>query len=209
MSDFYSKLIKVQATLNAPKGQYNSFGKYAYRSCEDIMGAVKPLLAEHGLVQFVSDEIVLIGDRYYVKAIVTVTDGKESHTATAFARESLQKKGMDDAQITGATSSYARKYALNGMYNIDDTKDADTNEYRQQATQKANQVVKQQATGFNPQECLSKFVNLASSADMDTLQGSFKQVWTSLKGYPEQAKAKEVYDLRKSELENSQEQING
>ncbi|QWX10237.1 recombination protein [Vibrio phage vB_VpP_BT-1011] len=209
MSDFYSKLIKVQATLNAPKGQYNSFGKYAYRSCEDIMGAVKPLLAEHGLVQFVSDEIVLIGDRYYVKATVTVTDGKESHTATAFARESLQKKGMDDAQITGATSSYARKYALNGMYNIDDTKDADTNEYRQQATQKANQAVKQQATGFNPQECLSKFVNLASSADMETLQSSFKQVWTSLKGYPEQSKAKEVYDLRKSELENSQEQING
>lgn len=205
MSDFYSKLIKVQATLNAPKGQYNSFGKYAYRSCEDIMGAVKPLLAEHGLVQFVSDEIVLIGDRYYVKATVTVTDGKESHTATAFARESLQKKGMDDAQITGATSSYARKYALNGMYNIDDTKDADTNEYRQQAAQKANQAVKQQATGFNPQECLSKFVGLASSADIDTLQGSFKQVWTSLKGYPEQAKAKEVYDLRKSELENSQE----
>lgn len=205
MSDFYSKLIKVQATLNAPKGQYNSFGKYAYRSCEDIMGAVKPLLAEHGLVQFVSDEIVLIGDRYYVKATVTVTDGKDSHTATAFARESLQKKGMDDAQITGATSSYARKYALNGMYNIDDTKDADTNEYRQQAAQKANQAVKQQATGFNPQECLSKFVSLASSADIDTLQGSFKQVWTSLKGYPEQAKAKEVYDLRKSELENSQE----
>ncbi len=204
MSDFYSKLIKVQATLNAPKGQYNSFGKYAYRSCEDIMGAVKPLLAEHGLVQFVSDEIVLIGDRYYVKATVTVTDGKESHTATAFARESLQKKGMDDAQITGATSSYARKYALNGMYNIDDTKDADTNEYRQQATQKANQAVKQQATGFNPQECLSKFVNLASSADMETLQSSFKQVWTSLKGYPEQSKAKEVYDLRKSELETPQ-----
>ena len=114
-----------------------------------------------------------------------------------------------DAQITGATSSYARKYALNGMYNIDDTKDADTNEYRQQATQKANQAVKQQATGFNPQECLSKFVNLASSADMETLQSSFKQVWTSLKGYPEQSKAKEVYDLRKSELENSQEQING
>lgn len=173
------------------------------------MGAVKPLLAEHGLAQFVSDEIVLIGDRYYVKATVTVTDGKESHTATAFARESLQKKGMDDAQITGATSSYARKYALNGMYNIDDTKDADTNEYRQQATQKANQAVKQQATGFNPQECLSKFVNLASSADMNTLQGSFKQAWKSLKGYPEQEKAKEVYDLRKSELENSQEQING
>lgn len=202
--NFYKKLAAVQSTLNAPKSNFNSFGNYHYRSCEDIMGAVKPLLAEHGLVQFVSDEIVLIGDRYYVKATVTVTDGKDSHTATAFARESLQKKGMDDAQVTGSTSSYARKYALNGMYNIDDTKDADTNEYRQQAAQKANQAVKQQATGFNPQECLANFVNFASSADIENLQSSFRQTWTALKGHTEQAKAKEVYDIRKAELETPQ-----
>lgn len=204
MSDFYKKLIQVQATLNAPKNQRNNFGNYNYRSCEDIMGAVKPLLAEHGLVQFVSDEMELIGERYYVKATVTVTDGSVTHSVSAYARESLSKKGMDDAQVTGSTSSYARKYALNGMYNIDDTKDADTNEYRQQATQKANQTVKQQATGFNPKECLANFTNLASSADMVTLQNHFKQVWNHLKGYPEQAKAKEVYDLRKSELETPQ-----
>lgn len=201
MSDFYAKLIKVQATLNAPKGQYNSFGKYPYRSCEDIMGAVKPLLAEHGLVQFVSDEIVQIGDRFYVKATVTVTDGSTSHTVSGFARESLTKKGMDDAQVTGATSSYARKYALNGMYNIDDTKDADTNEYREQAKKKANQQVKQQATGFNPDECLAGFTNAASSANAAMLKTLFGQCWKDLSANKEhQAKAKEVYDLRTQEL---------
>ena len=201
MSGFYAKLIKVQATLNAPKGQYNSFGKYAYRSCEDIMAAVKPLLAEHGLVQFVSDEIVLIGDRYYVKATVTVTDGETSHNVSALARESLTKKGMDDAQVTGSTSSYARKYALNGMYNIDDTKDADTNEYRQVAQSKANQVVKQAATGFNPDESLNKFTSAASSANEQMLKTLFGQCWKELSSNKEhQTKAKEVYDMRMSEL---------
>lgn len=200
--NFYQKLIKVQATLNAPKGQYNSFGKYHYRSCEDIMGAVKPLLAEHGLVQFVSDEIVLIGDRYYVKATVTVTDGENTHSVSALARESLNKKGMDDAQVTGSTSSYARKYALNGMYNIDDTKDADTNEYRQQANQKAHQQVKQAATGFDPEKALSNFTSSASNAQtLEQLQGLFKTAYSQLKGYEQQVKAKDVYDIRKSELE--------
>ncbi|CAL9961387.1 Erf-like ssDNA annealing protein [Vibrio phage K24] len=201
MSNFYSSLIKVQATLNAPKGQFNSFGKYNYRSCEDIMGAVKPLLAEHGLVQFVSDEIVLIGDRYYVKATVTVTNGTDSHSVSALARESLTKKGMDDAQVTGSTSSYARKYALNGMYNIDDTKDADTNQYREQAKNNAHQQVKQQATGFNPDECLSEFTNKASSADEKALKAAFGDAWKKLsQSKQHQEKAKEVYDLRLSEL---------
>lgn len=204
MSEFYEKLIKVQATLNAPKGQFNSFGKYNYRSCEDIMGAVKPLLAEHGLVQFVSDEIELIGNRYYVKATVTVTDGKTTHSVSASARESESKKGMDDAQVTGSTSSYARKYALNGMYNIDDTKDADTNQYREQAKSKANETVRQQATGFNPNECLTTFTSQASSASIEQLQATFKAAWTQLANFKDQqSKAKEVYDIRKSELEES------
>lgn len=200
MSNFYSKLIKVQATLNAPKNQYNSFGKYSYRNCEDIMAAVKPLLAEHGLVQFVSDKIVLIGDRYYVEATVTVTDGEVSHSVTASARESESKKGMDDAQVTGSTSSYARKYALNGMYNIDDTKDADTNQYREQAQSKAHQQVKQQATGFNPDECLASFTGAVSSSNLEMLKALFGQCWKDLKGYPQQAKAKEIYDIRVQEL---------
>lgn len=184
MSEFYSKLIKVQATLNAPKGQRNTFGNYNYRSCEDIMGAVKPLLAEHGLVQFVSDEIVMVGDRFYVKATVTVTDGKTTHEVHGFARESLAKKGMDDAQVTGSTSSYARKYALNGMYNIDDTKDADTNEYRQQAQQKANNTVKEQATGFNPDDALNKAMSAVSKADINTLTVLWNQYGKDLQSYP-------------------------
>lgn len=144
MSDFYKKLIKVQSTLNAPKGQFNSFGKYNYRSCEDIMGALKPLLAAEGLFQFISDSVEVIGDRHYLKATVTVTDGEMSLSNSAFAREDEQKKGMDGSQVTGASSSYARKYALNGMWNIDDSKDADTNEFREQQAKQAKQDVKQQ-----------------------------------------------------------------
>ena len=201
MSEFYSKLIKVQATLNAPKGQRNTFGNYNYRSCEDIMGAVKPLLAEHGLVQFVSDEIVMVGDRFYVKATVTVTDGKTTHEVHGFARESLAKKGMDDAQVTGSTSSYARKYALNGMYNIDDTKDADTNEYRQQAQQKANNSVKQQATGFNPDDALNKAMSAVSAADMNTLTALWNQYGKDLKSYPDQLEElKGACSARRKEL---------
>ena len=119
------KLINVQAELKAPKGQYNSFGKYKYRSCEDIVEAVKPLLKTVGLLLNISDEIVNIGERFYVKATVTVTDGENSIVTTAYAREELEKKGMDGSQVTGAASSYARKYALNGMFAIDDTKDSD------------------------------------------------------------------------------------
>lgn len=199
MSDFYSSLIKVQATLNAPKGQFNSFGKYNYRSCEDIMGAVKPLLAEHGLVQFVSDEIVLIGDRYYVKATVTVTNGTDSHSVSALARESLTKKGMDDAQVTGSTSSYARKYALNGMYNIDDSKDADTNEFRQQATSNAQNQVKTVVIDFD--KILGEFTSKASGANEQSLKTAFGDAWKKLsQSKQHQGKAKEVYDLRLSEL---------
>jgi len=123
-------LAKIQKELKAPKNQRNNFGNYNYRSCEDILEAVKPYLdGKDEISLIVNDEIVQIGDRYYVKATAVLTDkdGKTA-SATAFAREPLTKKGMDDAQITGATSSYARKYALNGLFAIDDSKDADTNE---------------------------------------------------------------------------------
>jgi len=119
-------LSDIQAKLKAPKGQTNTFGKYKYRSCEDIVEAVKPLLAEHGASLIISDEIVFIGERYYVKATATINLENEGAVATAYAREPYEKKGMDLAQLTGATSSYARKYALNGLLAIDDTKDADT-----------------------------------------------------------------------------------
>ena len=119
------KIIKVQSTLKAPKNQRNNFGNYNYRSCEDILEAVKPLLAENGLVLTISDDMVMLGNRFYVKAEATITDGENKITNTAFAREEETKKGMDASQITGAASSYARKYALNGLFCIDDTKDAD------------------------------------------------------------------------------------
>ena len=134
MEDLLTKLSAVQQHLKAPKGQRNSFGNYNYRSAEDILEAVKPLLFEHGLVMTISDSIVNLGDRYYVEATVTVQNGTDSLQVTGMAREAENKKGMDEAQITGAASSYARKYALNGMFDIDDTKDADTNEHHMATT---------------------------------------------------------------------------
>lgn len=119
------KLIEIQSELKAPKSQFNKFGGYNYRNCEDILEAVKPLCAKHEIVPLLSDEIVMIGDRFYIKATAKVTDGKDEIATTAFARESKEKKGMDESQITGSASSYARKYALNGLFCIDDTKDAD------------------------------------------------------------------------------------
>lgn len=130
----YKKLLDIQTELKAPKGQYNSFGKYKYRSCEDILEAVKPICKEHKATLYLSDSIENVGDRYYIKAIATlydIDDGSFTQN-TAYAREEETKKGMDGSQITGTASSYARKYALNGLFCIDDTKDADTDEYKQQ-----------------------------------------------------------------------------
>ena len=121
------ELVSIQQELKAPKGQYNSFGKYPYRSCEDILEAVKPLLGKHSCILNISDQIEMVGDRYYVKATATIINSEgKSVTTTAFAREQESKAGMDASQLTGSTSSYARKYALNGLFCIDDTKDADT-----------------------------------------------------------------------------------
>jgi len=127
--NIYEKLLNIQAELKAPKNQYNSFGKYHYRSCEDILEGLKPLLTKYKATLIIDDEIVQIGDRYYVKATATLIDvegeGRECISSTAFAREDEKKTGMDLSQLTGSTSSYARKYALNGLFAIDDTKDSD------------------------------------------------------------------------------------
>ena len=172
----YAALQAVQRELKAPKGQYNSFGKYKYRSCEDIVEAVKPLLNEHGLILTMSDDVVefgnyahkkttgndvveISGSRIYIKATATVIDvvTGDKIEVTAMAREPEEKKGMDCSQITGTASSYARKYALNGLFAIDDTKDADTNEYRQtaqnrpQATQNAKPTTSTKAPAKAPQ----------------------------------------------------------
>lgn len=128
------KLSEIQKVLKAPKGQFNKFGGYKYRSCEDIIEAVKPLCAALGTVLTLSDDVQAVGDRFYIKATAALTDAEsgEAVTVTAFAREAASKKGMDESQITGTASSYARKYALNGLFCIDDTKDADTDAYTEQ-----------------------------------------------------------------------------
>ena len=137
----YETLSNIQVELKAPKNLYNSFGKYKYRNAESILEAAKPLCAKHGCTLTVSDEVILIGNRYYIKATATVQD-KDGNAAstTALAREDETKKGMDGAQITGTASSYARKYALNGLFCIDDTKDPDSDEYHNQTTE-SNQPV--------------------------------------------------------------------
>lgn len=123
------QLIAIQGKLKAPKGQKNTFGGYKYRSCEDILEAVKPHLAENEAQLTLSDDVVVVGERIYVKATATFSSKDGTETVTAWAREAETKKGMDDSQVTGSTSSYARKYALNGLFLIDDTKDADTDEH--------------------------------------------------------------------------------
>lgn len=128
----YEKLMHIQTEIKAPKNLYNSFGKYKYRNAEGICEAVKPYLAKENASLVLHDDLVNVGDRIYVKATACLIDNESGRTveATAFAREALSKKGMDDSQITGTASSYARKYALNGLFLLDDTKDADTDENR-------------------------------------------------------------------------------
>ena len=129
------KLSNIQQELKAPKGQYNSYGGYNYRSCEDILEAVKPLLKANKCILTISDELINLGDRYYIRAEAKLTDAEKPtafYSNTAYAREEETKKGMDGAQITGTASSYARKYALNGLFCIDDQKDADTDEHAKQ-----------------------------------------------------------------------------
>lgn len=138
--EIYKKLMGLQTELKAPKNQRNNFGNYNYRSCEDILEAVKPLLDKYKVALTIKDEVVLIGDRYYIKATSTLIDIDTGETveASAFARESEDKRGMDASQLTGATSSYARKYSLNGLLCIDDNKDADSTNMHGKDTIKVN-----------------------------------------------------------------------
>ena len=138
--EIYKKLMSIQTKLKAPKSQRNSFGNYNYRSCEDILEAVKPLLDEFKVALTIKDEIILIGERYYIKATATLIDIDTGDTTetSAYARESAEKRGMDSSQVTGATSSYARKYALNGLFAIDDNKDADATNTHGKDTIKVN-----------------------------------------------------------------------
>lgn len=134
----FDKLVRIQSRLKAPKNQKNTFGGYNYRSCEDILEAVKPIANELDCIVLLSDEVVMVGDRFYIKATATLADSASGQTIenTAYAREPQDKKGMDASQVTGTSSSYARKYALNGLFAIDDTKDADTDEHHKQTEPK-------------------------------------------------------------------------
>ena len=161
--NIYEKLLKIQTELKAPKNQRNNFGGYDYRSCEDILEAVKPLCEKYNVVTLIEDAIVMVGERYYVRAtaiLVDLEDQKDGQIATienvAYAREEENKKGMDASQVTGATSSYARKYALNGLFCIDDTKDADTDAYQKQNktenTQKTKTTYANKTQNSQPQQ---------------------------------------------------------
>lgn len=155
----FEKLAIIQSDLKAPKGQFNNYGGYKYRSCEDILEAVKPLLKANNCLLTINDEIVTIGERYYIKAtacLTSIDDSAEMITNTAYAREEETKKGMDGSQITGTASSYARKYALNGLFLIDDTKDADTDEHAKQTGQQAKEEKKASAKQV---ELVNKLVN--------------------------------------------------
>ena len=166
-------LMRIQQRLKAPKNQRNSFGNYNYRSCEDILEAVKPLLEQEDATLILSDELVQVGDRYYVKATAQFVHGENTIETTAFAREAETKKGMDDSQITGTASSYSRKYALNGLFLIDDTKDADTDEY-------AKNTKRESSNKINFREIREKLTEID---DIDELN----KYWFSLKLTDKQA----------------------
>lgn len=188
------RIIEIQQKLKAPKNQYNSFGGYKYRSCEDILEGVKPLLAEYKLCLIIKDDIVNVNDRYYVKATATIYDdeGKEIVASSSMAREELNKKGMDSSQITGATSSYARKYALNGLFAIDDTKDADATNTHNKTEKKAKEIDKMNND-------LDIFEGLKSCSDIVNLQKYFKANYKNVIDKNEFIKIK---DIKKKELTN-------
>ncbi|HGJ5854547.1 ERF family protein [Arsenophonus nasoniae] len=190
--EFYQKIMQIQRDLNAPKNEWNSFGKYKYRTCEGILESVKPQLSQHELAIHFNDNIEKLGERYYVKSVATVTDGQTAISATAYAREAEERPKFDGAQLTGAATSYARKYALNGLFAIDDSKDIDTNEY-------ALIVDKPD----NPDEILKNFTELAmKTKTYDELKSFFRDAFKKLTG-EHQKKAKQVYDIRKEELEGT------
>lgn len=163
--NIYEKLMYIQARLKAPKGQYNKYGGYNYRSCEDILEGLKSLLQECEVALLISDDIVMIGDRYYIKATVKLVDNEKAEViATAYARETEHRSGMDNAQVTGATSSYARKYALNGLFCIDDTKDPDALEYSIQSGEKKTKPVEPSSQPAEPARQASPPQKLKPSA---------------------------------------------
>lgn len=172
------RLLRIQQELKAPKGQYNSFAKYKYRSCEDILEALKPVLSKNSCVVILNDKIVSEGGRVYVEATATLygQEGKSIANATAYAREPESKKGNDESQITGATSSYARKYALNGLFGIDDTKDADTMDNRAEGQKQEKQTVAEQpSTAYMMSDHLVRIKNCRTVPELNECLEAIKK----------------------------------
>jgi hypothetical protein len=163
-------LAIIQAEVQAPKNKFNSFGKYAYRSAENIIEAVKPIINPKGYHLILSDEMVIIGERYYIKATATISNGEQSYSATSYAREPEEKKGMDSAQISGTTGSYSRKYALNGLFALDDNKDSDAT-----STETKPNVVVAEITLTKDEE-----TELINSLNACSELGHVKELWNNL-----------------------------
>nr|DAW87629.1 MAG TPA: ERF superfamily protein [Bacteriophage sp.] len=185
--DIYSKLLKCQLMLKAPKGQYNSFGKYKYRNCEDILEALKPVLNEYGCTVVITDQIISLEGRFYVQATVKFIDVESGNIiyTTGLAREPESKTGMDTSQITGASSSYARKYALNGMFAIDDTKDADSMDNTKKSNKKitkgqAQEIIKA-LQGKYGENAVSELNKLGYKATSDIPSDKFDEVMSKIK----------------------------
>ena len=185
----YEKLLKVQMELKAPKNQRNNFGGYNYRSCEDILESIKPILEKNKLSMQIFDELQWIGDRYYIKATVRLLDIEDNSTMenTAYARESDDKKGMSVEQVSGSCSSYARKYALNGLFLIDDTKDADTNEYKKEIDDTEHLML------------MSEFNNLADETNLNR-EALYKKLGVSSNGELSNEKLKELIATMKKKV---------
>ena len=172
------KLIAIQSNLKAPKSQFNNFGGYAYRSVDDILEAVKPLLKDNGCTLVISDEITTVGGRVYVAATAVLSDGKDSISVKAFAREEEVKKGMDGAQITGAASSYARKYALNGLFCIDDTKDPDaTNKHGKDESEPTPKPSAKPTPKSDIDQAKKALELCKDNASIDAVVKVFKNLW--------------------------------
>ncbi len=189
--NIYEKLLYIQQNLKAPKNQYNQFGNFHYRSCEDIQEAVKPLLAEVKAVLLVGDEIVQIGSRFYIKATAAIqdTESGEAVSNTAYARESEEKPKMDAAQVTGSCSSYARKYALNGLFCIDDAKDPDSQSGQPEAAKGQQDTQNRAGTA----------AGRASAADLNKLRKEAERTGTSLQQVCERYKVRSVNELSKEQ----------
>ena len=184
--NFFERVSRVQNELKAPKNHHNKFGNYNYRNAEDIEEAAKPICAKYRMLLRLTDDIVLVGDRYYVKATATLFDfdSDKTHEVNAYAREDETKKGMDGSQITGSSSSYARKYALNGLFQIDDTKDADSDEYKVESDNRAEATAPQKidstmadvirdgiGDGLIDEAGVLKFYHVSRIEDLQVMQG--------------------------------------